>query len=87
MNCGQAGVQVTAYLKAGLSPARQRAVRDRVATCDACSLAVREAMTLEGELFAEAARHRPTLSPEVSARIQERVYRRMRRSIMFARLS
>jgi anti-sigma factor RsiW len=78
VDCQQVEVWLIAYLKEGLSPARRQLVEDHLAACDACTRSVQQAQTLEAELRLQAARHNPTLSPEASARINERVYRRIR---------
>jgi hypothetical protein len=84
--CRQIESQVTAYLKGGLASAQQRAFRQHLLGCDACSRLVQEARDLDADLF-ESARleDRPHLSPEASAHIQERLYRRMRRALIFQR--
>jgi formylglycine-generating enzyme required for sulfatase activity len=74
-----------AYLKEGLSPERRQLVEDHLAACGDCTRSVQQAQTLEAELRLQAARHNPTLSPGASARIHERVYRRMRRGLMMQR--
>ncbi len=76
-----------AYLKRGLDDDRQQTIRNHLATCDACARSLRETKTLETQLYAQAARHRPMLSPQASARVQERVYRRMRRAIIMQRIT
>jgi hypothetical protein len=84
--CREIEAQVTAYLKGGLTSAHQRAFRQHLLACDACSRLVQEARDLDAELF-ESARleDRPHLSPEASIHIQERLYRRMRRALIFQR--
>jgi hypothetical protein len=84
--CRQIEGQVTAYLKGGLSSGQQRAFRQHLLACEACSGLVQEARAIDAELF-ESARleDRPHLSPEASADIQERLYRRMRRALIFQR--
>ncbi len=84
-SCQQVKNQLMAYLKGEGSPTRRQAIRDHLATCDACARAVRETEALEAQLVAEAARHRPILSLQASARIQERVYKRMRRRLIMRR--
>jgi ABC-type glycerol-3-phosphate transport system substrate-binding protein len=83
--CQQVETQLMAYLKEGLSSAREQAIREHLSTCDACARSVREIEALQAGLLAEAARHTPQLSPQASARIQERVYRRMRRRLIMQR--
>jgi hypothetical protein len=85
VSCRQVDAWLVAYLKDGLSPRRRQAVDEHLAGCDACRRALRDARALEAGLRLEAARDNPTLSPTASARIQERVYKRMRRSMTVQR--
>lgn len=87
ITCRQVSDQMTAYLKQALPVTQQQAINNHLLTCDACALALQEARVLEAELWAGAAAlaRRPTLSPEASLRIQEAVYRRMRRSLFLQR--
>ena len=85
LTCQQVKAQLLAYLDGKLSPARQQAIRAHLAVCDACARSAREIEDMEARLFTAAARHRPRLSPQASARIQERVYRRMRVALVVRR--
>ena len=85
INCQQVEAWLMAYLKEGQSPAHRQAVEDHLATCDACARSLWHAQTLEAELRLQAARHQPVLASEASARIQERVYKRMRRGLIVQR--
>ena len=85
INCQQVEAWLMAYLKEGQSPAHRQAVEHHLATCDACARSLRHAQTLEAELRLQAARHQPALTSEASARIQERVYKRMRRGLIVQR--
>ena len=87
VSCRQIDAWLMAYLKDGLAPDRRAAVDEHLAGCEVCRHAVRDARALEASLCLEAARYNPTLSPTVSARIQERVYRRMRRGLIMQRTS
>jgi ABC-type glycerol-3-phosphate transport system substrate-binding protein len=87
VSCRLVDAWLVAYLKGGLPPRRRRAVDEHLAGCEACRRAVRDARALESGLRLEAARDNPTLSPMASARIQERVYRRMRRGLIVQRTS
>jgi hypothetical protein len=85
VDCRHVEAALTAYLKDGLSPARRQAVEDHLTACGACTHSVQQAEILESDLRLQAARHNPTLSTEASARIHERVYRRMRRALIVQR--
>ena len=74
-----------AYLKGGLSVSRRQAIHDHLTACDVCAESLREVEVLEAALYAQAARHRPALSPEAAARIQAQVYRRMRWGLIVQR--
>jgi multiple sugar transport system substrate-binding protein len=74
-----------AYLKGGLSASRRQAIHSHLSSCDSCATSVLEAEALEAELYAEAARRHPTLSPEASDRIQEQIYRRIRMGLVIQR--
>jgi hypothetical protein len=82
LTCSQLRTQLPAYFDGELSAARQQAIRDHLAACDDCARYAREAQALEASLFAAADHYRPRLSPQASARVQERVYRRMRRAVL-----
>jgi multiple sugar transport system substrate-binding protein len=84
-SCQQVEAQLMAYLKGGLSPAHRQALRDHLVACDACAQSVRQIKDLEAKLYATASRHQPRLAPRSAARIQEKVYRRMRRGLIMQR--
>lgn len=88
LDCQQVQDQLAGYLKGGLADSAQRAVRLHLMGCDACSQALAEMRTMDAELRLEARRYRQvldTLPAETSLRIQESVYRRMRRALFFQR--
>ena len=85
LDCQQVESALIAYLKDGLSPAHHQVVGKHLTACDACTRSVEQAQILESELRLQAARHNPTLSPEASVRIHERVYKRMRRGLILQR--
>jgi multiple sugar transport system substrate-binding protein len=87
VSCRQVDAWLMAYLKDGLAPDRRAGVDEHLAGCEVCRHAMRNARAMEAGLRLEAARYKPTLSPTASARIQERVYRRMRRSMVTQRVS
>jgi multiple sugar transport system substrate-binding protein len=87
LSCQGVEAQLMAYLKGGLSPAHREAVHGHLATCDACARSVREAQALEAKLVKQAHSHCPRLSPQASARIHERVYKRMRRGLIMQRIT
>jgi len=74
-----------AYLKEGLPPVQRQAVKEHLTACDVCTRSMREAQILDAELRVQAARHRPVLAPDASVRIQNTVYRRMRRGLIMQR--
>ncbi len=85
LTCHQVEDQLMAYLKGGLPASHSEVIRNHLASCEACTASVREAETFEAELLAEAARHRPALSTRASNRIQEQIYRRIRRGLLIQR--
>ena len=85
ITCETAVSHLMAYVKGDLSPQWQQAVQQHIAGCDTCAQAVQEARLLDTELLAAAQQQRPALSPEASQRIQEQVYRRMRRALFLYR--
>ncbi|MCA9934956.1 MAG: zf-HC2 domain-containing protein [Ardenticatenaceae bacterium] len=85
ITCETAVSHLMAYVKGDLSPEWQRAIQQHIVGCDACAQAVQEARLLDTELSAVGRRQRPILSPEASQRIQEQVYRRMRRALFLHR--
>ncbi len=84
-DCQQVEAWMMAYLKEGLSPQDRQVVEEHLAACAACTHSLWEARSLDAELRVQAARHQPSLAPEASARIQERVYKRMRRGLIVQR--
>lgn len=85
ISCQQVETWLMAYLKEGLSPVQRQAVKEHLAACDICTRSLQEAQILDAELCVQAARHRPILASEASARIQDTVYRRMRRGLIMQR--
>jgi|GEM_PF-6127990 len=85
VDCQQVEAALMTYLKDGLSPTRRQAIEDHLAACDACTRSVQQAQVLESELRIQAAHHDPILSVKASARIRERVYKRMRRGLIMQR--
>lgn len=87
-NCAEIQEQMVAYLKGGLPAGRQAAFQQHLLTCENCAREVQQARAFEAELRLEARRVRrniPPISDEVSAQIQAKVYRRMRRALWFQR--
>ena len=87
VSCRQVDAWLMAYLKGGLPSRRRQTVDEHLAGCDACRRALHDARALEDQLRLQAAHDYPTLSPQASTRIQTRVYRRMRRSMVTQRVS
>jgi ABC-type glycerol-3-phosphate transport system substrate-binding protein len=85
VTCHKVEGQLVAYIKGGLPAARWQAIHDHLALCAACAESKREAEALEAALQAEAARHRPILPPQASARIQAQIYRRLRWGLIVRR--
>jgi LCP family protein required for cell wall assembly len=85
ISCRQVEARLMAYLKDGLSPVQAQKVRQHLAICDVCTRSLRETQILDAELRVQAARHQPVLSSEASARIQDTVYKRMRRGLIMQR--
>jgi ABC-type glycerol-3-phosphate transport system substrate-binding protein len=85
LNCPQVKALWLAYFDGELSETQQEAVHDHLATCAPCAEHARQAQALEKQLFVEARRQRPRLSPQTSAHIRERVYQRVRRGLMIRR--
>jgi formylglycine-generating enzyme required for sulfatase activity len=85
VDCQHVEAALIAYLKDGLSPLHRQAVEDHLAACDACTRSVQQAQILESELRLQTIRHNPILSPEATARVHERVYKRMRRGLIMQR--
>jgi LCP family protein required for cell wall assembly len=85
ISCRQVEAWLMAYLKEGLAPVQTQRVKEHLAVCDVCTRSLREAQILDAELRVQAARHQPVLAPEASGRIQDEVYRRMRRGLIMQR--
>lgn len=85
IGCQQVEAWLMAYLKEGLSPVQTQKVKEHLAVCDVCTESLRKAQILDAELRVQAARRQPVLAPEASARIQDAVYRRMRRGLIMQR--
>lgn len=86
LDCRQVESLVTAYLKGGLSPGQRHQFREHLLICDGCTRLVQEAREIDARLFESAhLEDRPYLTSEASLRIQERLYRRMRRALLFQR--
>jgi multiple sugar transport system substrate-binding protein len=85
MTCPEVEDQLLDYLKGGLSASRRQAIQQHLASCGTCAASVHQAEVLEAELYAEAARHRPTLARDAYERIQERIYRDIRRGLIVQR--
>ena len=73
------------YLRNELTAMQRRQVQAHLAECDKCAQLVQEARLLDAELQAEANYYQPRLSGEASLRIQNQVYRRIRRSLAWQR--
>ena len=71
------------FLHYDLTAVEQRQIKAHLAQCDGCAQRVQEARLLHADLQAEADRYQPRLSPDASLRIQNKVYRRMRRSLVW----
>lgn len=87
LTCRQVDDRLMAYVKGGLSAAKRQAVADHLLACASCARAAEEARALDAQLLAEADRLGPALSRTASARIQERIYRTMRRGLIMQRIS
>lgn len=83
--CRHVRANLIAYQYGALSPRHKASITRHLDQCDACQQALSESRNLEQELRWEAARSRPLLPPEASARIQQAVYRRMRRALFLQR--
>lgn len=73
------------YLHYDLTGVEMQQFQAHLAQCDSCAQQVQEARLLDADLQAEADRHRPQLSRQASLRIQNQVYRRMQRSLVWQR--
>ena len=83
--CRHIRANLIAYQYDALSPRHKATITHHLDQCDACRQILLESQTLEQELRWAAARSRPLLSPEASARIQQAVYHRMRRALFLQR--
>ncbi len=83
--CRHIRANLIAYQYGALSPRHKATITRHLDQCDACQQALAESRNLEQELHWEAARNRPLLSAEASTRIQQAVYRRMRRALFLQR--
>jgi hypothetical protein len=75
-----------AYIKDGLVGGKLTALEAHLRRCPDCAAVVEEARAMDARLQLAARLDRPVLSPAASARIQERVYRRMRRTLFLRRV-
>lgn len=83
----QVSDRITAYLHGQLLPAERDLFIDHIDTCDRCHIELQEAQALAADLRAEGFALRPQLSADASQRIQQKLYRTMRRAIWMQRLS
>lgn len=74
-----------AYLHHELTAVQHQQIQHHLAECDSCAQRVQEARLLDADLQAEADRQQPRLSREAALRIQQQVYRRMQRSLVWQR--
>ena len=77
--------QLPDYLHRDLTAVEMQQIRLHLAQCDSCAQHVQEARLLDADLQAEADHYRPQLSRQASLRIQNQVYRRMQRSLVWQR--
>jgi len=73
------------YLHRDLTAVEQQQIQAHLAQCNSCAQRVQEARLLDADLQAEADRYQPRLSHGASLRIQNKVYRRMQRSLVWQR--
>lgn len=73
------------YLHHDLTAVEHRQIQAHLAQCDSCAQRVQEARLLDADLQAEADYYQPRLSHDASLRIQNKVYRRMQRSLVWQR--
>lgn len=83
MTCEQVNALMLPFLQGSLLSVQQQRLLAHVQGCDRCAQRLAEAQALDDLLYSEAARQRPYLSPDASLRIQENVYRKMRRSLVW----
>ena len=87
LDCRQVKALLGVFLDEGLPPQQQATVRRHLQGCPNCRRQADQEAALASQLRLEAARRHRRLSPQAAARIQEQVYRRMRRSMMAQRVS
>lgn len=85
LNCGQVNALLGSYLEGGLPPEQADAVAAHLDACLDCRRAASLDAEVASRLRLEAAWQRRRLSPRAAARIQQRLYGRMRRSMMAQR--
>ena len=73
------------FLHRGLTAVEHQQIQAHLAQCDTCAQRVQEARLLDNDLQAEADRYQPRLSRDASLRIQNQVYKRMQRSLVWQR--
>lgn len=73
------------FLHRGLTAVDHQQIQAHLAQCDRCARRVQEARLLDNDLQAEADRYQPRLSRDASLRIQNQVYKRMQRSLVWQR--
>ena len=73
------------FLHRGLTAVDHQQIHAHLAQCDRCARRVQEARLLDDDLQAEADRYQPRLSRDASLRIQNQVYKRMQRSLVWQR--
>lgn len=73
------------FLHRGLTAVEHQQIQAHLAQCDRCARHVQEARLLDNDLQAEADRYQPRLSRDASLRIQNQVYKRMQRSLVWQR--
>ncbi|MBK8904112.1 MAG: zf-HC2 domain-containing protein [Anaerolineaceae bacterium] len=73
------------FLHLGLTAVEHQQIQAHLAQCNSCARRVQEARLLDNDLQAEADRYQPRLSRDASLRIQNQVYRRMQRSLVWQR--
>jgi multiple sugar transport system substrate-binding protein len=87
LDCSHIDALLGAYLEGGLPPDRAAAVAAHLEHCLDCRHAVKQDAQVASRLRMEVAWQRKQLSPGAAARIQQRAYRRMRRSIVTRRVN
>jgi hypothetical protein len=85
LDCSAVESNLTAYLKGGLDTVWEEAIRFHLLRCETCAHVVQEARELDAALYAAAPRRPAQLPPQLSDQVQEDVYRRMRRALVFQR--